>query len=163
MKIGGISYAEKADAGKALIAACKAMTSPDPVPLGEYRGLPMELSFERLYNEYCVTFKGAVSRRVSLGSDIHGNITRLNNALDDYSAEIPRLENRILAIREQMETAKTEIERPFPQEAELNEKSKRLSELNILLNMDAKDEQIIDDAPGEDEMEPPLKVVGLER
>ena len=82
MKIGGISYDKKADAGKAIIEACKAMTSPDPVPLGEYRGFKMELSYHIHLNEYTVSFKGELTHDVVLGSDIHGNITRLDNKLE---------------------------------------------------------------------------------
>jgi hypothetical protein len=88
MKIGGILYAEKAEAGKAIIEACKAMTSPDPVPLGEYRGLQMILSFDSYGKEYRVTLSGKLSHTVKLGTDIHGNITRLDNALEGFQQSL---------------------------------------------------------------------------
>ncbi|MDR1539022.1 MAG: hypothetical protein LBU32_13705 [Clostridiales bacterium] len=108
MKIGGIVYAEKADAGKAIIEACKAMTSPGPVPLGEYRGFQMALSFDTYGKEYRVTLKGAMTHDVKLGTDIHGNITRLDNALEGFEETIRRCENKLAETKTQMETAKGE-------------------------------------------------------
>jgi hypothetical protein len=119
MTIGGILYAEKADAGKAIIEACKAMNSPDPVPLGEYRGFQMILSFDTYGKEYRVTLSGALSHTVKLGTDIHGNITRLDNALEGFEETIRRCENSLAETNEQMKTAKGEVDRPFSQEAEI--------------------------------------------
>lgn len=163
MKIGGNIFAEKADAGKAIIEACKAMTSPDPVSLGEYRGFQMILSFEPYAKDYRVTLSGALSHTVTLGTDIHGNITRLDNALGGFTDALQKCETNLADTQAQMQAAQSEVLRPFPQEHEYLVKSKRLNEVNSLLNMDEKDSTILDTAPDEGDMEPPLKVAGLER
>jgi N12 class adenine-specific DNA methylase/adenine-specific DNA methylase len=163
MKIGGIFYAEKAEAGKAIIEACKAMTSPDPVALGEYRGFQMILSFDTFAKEYRVTLSGALSHTVALGSDIHGNITRLDNALERFAESLQSCEIKLEEVRAQLQTAKGEVDRPFPQEQEYTEKAARLKELNILLNMDEKDHEILDTEPDEGDMEPQPRTLGRER
>lgn len=163
MKIGGIFYAEKAEAGKAIIEACKAMTSPDPVALGEYRGFQMILSFDSFAKEYRVTLSGALSHTVTLGSDIHGNITRLDNALERFAESLQSCETRLEEAKTQLEAAKGEVDRPFPQEQEYTEKAARLKELNILLNMDEKNHEILDAEPDEGDMEPQPRTPGRER
>lgn len=163
MKIGGIFYTEKAEAGKAIIEACKAMTSPDPVALGEYRGFQMILSFDSFAKEYRVTLSGALSHTVALGSDIHGNITRLDNALERFAESLQSCETRLEEAKTQLETAKGEVDRPFPQEQEYADKSARLKELNILLNMDEKNHEILDAEPDEGDMEPQPRTPGRER
>ena len=163
MKIGGIIYDEKAEAGKAIIEVCKAMTSPDPVPLGEYRGFPMELLFDTFSKEYCVTFKGTISYDVKLGSDIYGNITRLDNKLEGLADLLENCEGQFANVQTQMETAKGEVNRVFPQEQEYAEKSSRLKELNILLNMDKKDNEIFDGEPDEGDIEPAPRTANRER
>ena len=163
MKIGGILYAEKADAGKAIIEACKAMTSPDPVPMGEYRGFQMVLAFDAFAKEYRVTLSGALSHTVSLGSDIHGNITRLDNALEGFGAKLQACESNLANTQEQMKAAQSEATRPFPQEQAYHEKSARLKEVNSLLNMDEKDNTVLESEPDEGDNEPAPKVVGMER
>ena len=163
MKIGGILYVEKAEAGKALIEACKAMTSPDPVPLGEYRGFQMILFFDSFAKEHKVTLSGALSHTVALGTDVHGNITRLDNALEGFANSLNFCENQLAGVQTQLEAAKGEVDRPFTQDAEYAEKSARLKELNILLNMDEKDKEILDFEPDEGDMEPPPKNRGIER
>jgi len=163
MKIGGISYAEKTEAGKAIIEACKSMTSPDPVPLGEYRSFAMVLSFDSYEKEYRITLSGALSHTIRLGSDIHGNITRIDNALESLASSLPKCENKLEEIKTQLKTAQSEVSRPFPQEAEYAEKSARLSELNVLLNMDEKDHEIFDAEPDEGDIEPTRKTPGRER
>jgi len=163
MKIGGIFYAEKAEAGKAIIEACKGMTSPDPVALGEYRGFQMILSFDSFTKEYRVTLSGALSHTVALGSDIHGNITRLDNALERFAESLQSCETRLEEAKTQLEAAKGEVDRPFPQEQEYTEKAARLKELNILLNMDEKNHEILDAEPDEGDMEPQSRTPGRER
>jgi len=163
MKIGGNIFAEKADAGKAIIEACKAMTSPDPVPMGEYRGFQMVLSFDTFAKEYKVTLSGALSHTVKLGSDIHGNITRLDNALEGLANSLQNCENSLTDTQTQLKSAQGEVLRPFPQEQEYLTKSMRLNELNALLNMDEKDNTILDYEPDEGETERAPKVAGLER
>jgi hypothetical protein len=163
MRIGGILLAEKAEAGKAIIEACKAMTSPDPVPMGEYRGFQMILSFDTFGKEYGVTLSGALSHTVKLGTDIHGNITRLNNALEGFPDSLKQCEGRLANAQTQLEAAKGEVDRAFPQEQEYSDKSARLKELNILLNMDEKDHEILDMEPDEGDIEPPQRSREWER
>ena len=150
MEVEGTVYTDKKAAGSAILAACKAMTSPDPVPLGQYRGFAMELSFESFTKEYRITLKGALTHTTGLGTDIFGNILRLDNLLGC-------MEERLISCREQLENvnvqlanAKQEVEKPFPQEDELKKKSARLDELNILLNMDKRESEIVEGEPGED-------------
>jgi hypothetical protein len=163
MRIGGILYAEKAEAGKAIIEACSAMTSPDPVPLGGYRGFQMILSFDTFGKEYGITLSGALSHTVKLGTDIHGNITRLNNALEGFADALNQCEGRLANTQTQLEAAKGEVDRPFPQEQEYSDKSARLKELNILLNMDQKDHEILDMEPDDGDVEPPQRSREWER
>jgi hypothetical protein len=163
MTIGGIFYTGKAEAGKALIEACKAMTSPDPVPLGSYRGFDMTLSFDTFAKDYRVTLKGALSHDVRLGTDIHGNITRLDNALENFGDTVRRLEADLVSTKDRTETAKGELDRPFPQETEYREKSARLKELNVLLKLDEKDNQILEAEPDEHDAEPAPRALAAAR
>jgi hypothetical protein len=163
MKIGGILYAEKADAGKAIIEACKAMTSPDPVPLGKYRGFQMILSFDSFSKEYRVTLAGALSHTVTLGTDIHGNITRLDNALEGFAGALKKSEGYLEEAQAQLTNAQGEVLRPFAQEQELLTKSERLQQVNSMLNMDEKDNTVFEAEPDEDDMEPPQRTAGMER
>jgi hypothetical protein len=163
MKIGGKLFAEKADAGKALIAACKAMTSPDPVPIGEYRGFQMVLAFDSFAKEYRVTLSGTLSHTVTLGTDIHGNLTRIDNLLEGLASSLQNCENSLVDAQTQLKSAQTEVLRPFPQEQEYADKSARLHEVNSMLNMDEKDGAVLDDVPDEEETERAPKVAWLER
>jgi N12 class adenine-specific DNA methylase len=163
MKIGGNIFMEKADAGKAIIEAIGAMTSPDPVPLGEYRGFLMILAFDSFSKDYRVTLSGALSHSVTLGSDIYGNITRLDNALEGFGALLDNCKSKLEETQTQLNTAKSEASRPFPQEIELANKSKRLAEVNSMLNMGEKDTVVIESGPDEGEAEIAPKVVGLDR
>ncbi len=163
MKIGGIIFAEKADAGKAIIQACKAMISSDPVPLGEYRGFQMILAFDAYQKEYRVTLSGALSHTVALGTDIHGNITRLDNAIDGLENALLKCKSRLEDTQAQLKAAQGEVLRPFPQEQEYQEKSTRLKEVNALLNMDEKDSAILDAEPDEGDAEIAPKVASMER
>lgn len=163
MNVKGIAYTEKAQAGKALLEACSQMESTEPVSIGSYRGFGMELSYEAFSKEYQVSLKGALSHRVSLGTDVFGNITRLDNALNNLEQFLGSYRGALERTKEQMETAKTEAEKPFPREGELREKSQRLAELTKLLKLDEKDRELLDSAPGEGEVVPTRKVVGRER
>ena len=151
MVVEGKTFTEKKAAGSAILEACKAMTSPDAVPLGQYRGFDMELFFEKLSREYRLTLKGSVQMTVSLGMDIYGNIQRIDNALDGMESRMKDKEASLKRSRQQLETAKAEAQRPFPQEDELKEKQAQLDELNIELNMDKPDNAVIDDERSEDE------------
>ena len=159
MQVQGVSFSEKADAGQAILDACKAMTSPDPVSLGEYRGFKMELFFETMSREYRVKLKGELSYPVTLGSDIHGNITRLDNALEGLSKRLEMTEQQLENTKKQLETAKKDVEKPFNQEEELTAKTARLTELNALLNVDKKENELVEGEPdeGDEERKPKNK------
>ena len=129
------------------------MTSPDAIPLGQYRGFDMSLFFDTFSKEYRVTLTGAIQQTVSLGMDIYGNIQRLDNALDGMEVRLKGKEAELARLNEQLETAKIEAKRPFPQEAELAEKQARLNELNIELNMDKPENEVLDDDRDESEPE----------
>ena len=152
MEVKGVFYSEKADAGKAIIEACKQMNSPDPIPLGKYRGFETELLFNTAERNYEVRLKGATSRNVSLGDDAHGNIIRLDNGIDRFAESLSLAENDLENTKNQLETAKKEVQKPFIQEEELRTKLARLDELNILLNMDKRDNEIVGGEPDEGEV-----------
>ena len=163
MEVDGRHYAEKEDAGKAIIDVCTRMTGSDAVLLGQYRGFSMVLAYDGRSNEYRITLKGTLSHTVTLGADVFGNITRLDNALENLAGSLEAEQNRLEETKGQLENARAELQTPFAREAELAEKTKRLKELNILLNMDEKDKTLMDDGPDEGEEIPERKVVGLER
>ena len=150
MEVEGTVYTDKKAAGSAILAACKAMTSPDPVPLGQYRGFAMDLSFESLFREFKVTLKGALYYTTPLGTDIFGNILRLDNLLGSMEERINTCREQLENTKVQLENAKLEVEKPFPQEDELKTKSARLDELNILLNMDKRESEIVDGDVGDE-------------
>ena len=163
MQIHGTVYTEKAEAGKVLIEACKQLTNSDPVSIGSYRGFEMQLFYEAFSKEYRVALKGTLTHTASLGTDIHGNITRLDNALNGLETRLQEHRDRLENTTAQMEAAKADAAKPFPREQELQEKSKRLAELTKLLKMDEKDRELLDSAPDEGDEQPERKVVGLER
>lgn len=152
MEVKGVFYSEKADAGKAIIEACKQMNSPDPIPLGKYRGFETELLFNTAERNYEVRLKGATSRNVTLGDDAHGNIIRLDNGIDRFAESLSLAENDLENTKNQLETAKKEVQKPFIQEEELKTKLARLDELNILLNMDKRENEIVGGEPDEGEV-----------
>lgn len=151
MMVTGVSYSEKAEAGQAIINACKSMNSPDAIPLGEYRGFQMELYFDTVQRNYVVKLKGETSRDVPLGDDSHGNIVRIDNGIERFEEALADMKNSLENTEKQFETAKQEIEKPFAKEEELRAKTARLDELNILLNMDKKENEIVGGEPDEGE------------
>ena len=151
MMVSGVSYSEKAEAGQAIINACKSMNSPDAIPLGEYRGFQMELYFDTVQRNYVVKLKGETSRDVPLGDDSHGNIVRIDNGIERFEETLADTKNSLENTEKQFETAKQEIEKPFAKEEELKAKTARLDELNILLNMDKKENEIVGGEPDEGE------------
>ena len=151
MMVSGVSYSEKAEAGQAIINACKSMNSPDAIPLGEYRGFQMELYFDTVQRNYVVKLKGETSRDVPLGDDAHGNIVRIDNGIERFEEALADTKNSLENTEKQFETAKQEIEKPFAKEEELRAKTVRLDELNILLNMDKKENEIVGGEPDEGE------------
>ena len=136
MEVNGTRFTEKAEAGEAILAACKANQSLEPVPLGSYRGFKMELAFDSFQKEYQVLLKSEMTHRVPIGTSAAGNIQRLDNALAGIPARLEKAEQQLDNLSSQQEAAQAELGKPFPQEAELAEKSARLAELDALLNMD---------------------------
>lgn len=151
MVVSGVTYSEKAEAGQAIINACKSMNSPDAIPLGEYRGFQMELYFDMVQRNYVAKLKGETSRDVPLGDDAHGNIMRIDNGIERFEETLADTKNSLENTEKQFETAKQEIEKPFAKEEELRAKTARLDELNILLNMDKKENEIVGGEPDEGE------------
>ena len=143
--IEGKTYTSKKAAGSAILEACHAMTSPDPIPLGEYRGFAMVLCFDPISREYKVTLSHKMSYTVSLGGDLHGNITRMDNALAGIEAQQTASAELLANAKAQLAAAQEQVSRPFPQEDELRIKSARLDELNIALNLDKRDDENLDD------------------
>ena len=136
MEILGKHYTEKEDAGEMILAACKEMKATEPILLGSYRGFQMELSFDSFRHDFDITLKGAVSHRVSLGTDARGNIIRLDNALSSIPEKLEKAHEQLTNLQNQQEATRAELGKPFPQEAELAEKSARLAELDAALNME---------------------------
>ena len=163
MEVKGVFYTEKAEAGKAIIEACKEMNSPDPVPLGAYRGFTTELLFDTVERQYDVRLKGETSRNVPLGEDIHGNITRIDNGIERFEEMLKGAENDLENTEKQFETAKAEAEKPFSKEEELKSKMARLDELNILLNLDKNENEIVGGEPDEGEAQPEKRERDYER
>ena len=161
MTVKGVFYSEKADAGNAILEACQAMTNPDPIPLGEYRGFQMELYFEA--REYKVKLKGELGYPVTLGTDTFGNITRFDNALEGLQKRLEFNEQELENTKKQFETAKIDVCRPFNQEEELQTKTARLNELNALLNVDKRENEIVGGEPDEGDEEPTPKKKDRER
>ena len=136
MEVNGTRFTEKSEAGEAILAVCKANQSLEPVPLGSYRGFKMVLIFDSFQKEYQVLLKGEMTHRVPIGTSAAGNILRLDNALAGIPARLEKAEQQLDSLRSQQEAAQAKLGKPFPQEAELAEKSARLAELDALLNMD---------------------------
>lgn len=136
MEVLGRQYGEKADAGEIILAACKEMKGTEPTVIGSYRGFQMELSYDSFHSEFNIALKGAMSHRVPLGTDARGNITRLDNALAAIPEKLNNTNERLTNLYNQQEATKMEIGKPFPQEAELTAKSRRLAELDAALNME---------------------------
>lgn len=145
MEIMGITYTEKADAGKAIIGACHLIQNEGLKEIGFYRGFKMELSYSILASEFRLDLKGALSHGVALGSDIHGNITRIDNLLVSLENKCETVKQNLESMIRQRETAKSELGKPFAMEKELKEKNQRLAELNALLNLDEKDAVILEE------------------
>ena len=150
MQIGKAMFTDKEQAGTAVLPICHSLKNSEPIHLGSYRGFDMKLAYNSLENEYFITLRGAMSHKVALGTDPRGIITRLDNAL----AGIPKRRDwaieRIDELEKQMENAKVEVQKPFAQDGELTEKKARLTELNIMLDLDmAKNSQTAAPAPEE--------------
>jgi hypothetical protein len=163
MTIKGVLYTDKAKAGATILAACNAMISPEPQELGNYMGFPMLFSFDSLYKQYQITLRGSLSHTIVLGTDVHGNLMRINNTLEDIPKKLELCREQLSTIKQQMETAKEQIDIPFEKEQELQTKSARLAELNSLLNMNQRENVILDTELDDEAAEPERKAVGYER
>ena len=160
MEIGGEMITDKEAAGKAILDACTKLTGPDAVPFGDYRGFSLSISYNGADNVYRMTMKGALTHTAVLGADVYGNITRMDNVLDGLETKLTDAREKLADTEKQLANAREEMNAPFGKEEELAQKTARLKELNILLNMDQKDRSILDDEPEED---PPQKPKGREQ
>lgn len=138
MTVRGDVLTDKENAGAALVDAMKEVKGLEAVPIGSYRGFAMSLTLEDFGKQYVLTLKGKMSHRVELGKDPRGNLIRIDNALSGMENRLTRVQEKLDTLHAQMETAKQELGKPFPQEQELREKSARLAQLNIELNIDEK-------------------------
>jgi len=149
MTVRGDVLTDKENAGAALVDAFKDVKGLDPVQIGTYRGFTMSLTLEDFGRDYVLTLKGQMTHRVTLGKDPRGNLTRIDNTLNGMAERLTTVQGKLDSLYAQMETAKQELGRPFPQETELKAKSARLAELNIALNIDDKTplEAMAEEAP----------------
>ena len=149
MEVKGDLLTDKDNAGAAILEAFKDAKGMEPVPIGSYRGFAMSLTVEDFGRDFVLTLKGKMNHRVTLGKDARGNLTRIDNALNALPDRLQNVRNTLDALTAQMETAKAELGKPFPQEDELRTKSARLAELNAELNIDDRTpmEQMAEDAP----------------
>ena len=150
MTIKGVVYDDKKTAGERLLLARQEMPNADMMLLGTYRGFELNIRFDSFKNEHQAVLRAELSYPVSLGDDAHGNITRLDNAIDNFADRIADAENALQNLEQQKQAAEVEVAKPFAQEEELVEKSARLAELNALLNID-RDRSSSQDAPEETE------------
>ena len=161
--IKGVAYDEKKTAGERLVLACSELPNAEEKVIGSYRGFEMSLRFDAFRTEYQALLKGQRKYTVPLGTDPLGNIIRLDNSLNSFPERITAAENELATLYQQQEAAQIEVEKPFPQEEELAEKSARLAELNAQLDVDEKShdpEQ--DEEEQEDEPRRPSVLAALE-
>ena len=163
MVIDGQTYAEKKAAGTAILEACNALTSADPVPLGSYRGLKLTLCFDSFEKLFKISMQGTLTYKVGLGTDVFGNIQRMDNLLESMPTRQLDYKEKLKNLEIQVEIAKQEVEKPFPREEELKEKSARLDQLNILLNMDKRENEIVDGVQDDGEIQPQRESRGWDR
>ena len=138
MEVRGDTLTDKENAGAALLDACKEVKGSDPVPVGSYRGFAMSVQFDAWKQEYTLLLKGQMTHRATLGTDPRGNLTRIDNALSQMPQRLEAVKNQLDNLYQQQAAAKAEVGKPFPQEQELRDKSARLAELDVLLNMDGR-------------------------
>ena len=138
MEVRGDTLTDKENAGAALLDACKEVKGSDPVPVGSYRGFAMSVEFNFFSKEYTLLLKGQMTHRATLGTDPRGNLTRIDNALSQMPQRLEAVKNQLDNLYQQQAAAKAEVGKPFPQEQELRDKSARLAELDVLLNMDGR-------------------------
>ena len=145
MTVAGKTYDDRKEAGTAIIGICKEMKQANvALPIGEYLGMKMNVTFDSFFRKFTLNMKGKLSHEVEIGSDPSGNITRIGNAMESMTKQLEDAIAKLANVEQQLETAKIEVEKPFPQEQELNDKLTRLAELNSLLDMDEKGEDAVD-------------------
>ena len=159
----GVPHTDKKEAGAALLTMCQTMLSPEATQIGSYRGLTLELAFDAFAREYRLTMIGQLRHTVTLGTDVFGNLQRMDNALEGLPIKEQACREQLSNLQTQLETAKAEVQKLFPREAELNTKTARLEELNTLLNLDHKEPEIVDAEPDEDQRPPERRRPQLER
>ena len=163
MTLNGVTYKEKADAGGMLLAICKENPLSQPIQIGSYRGFQMEVFYDTVNAHYCLNLCGMRKYKVDLGTDALGNITRIENEIAKIPARLEAAKTRKEETTAQLETAKEEVKKPFAFENELKEKTERLNALNIELNLNEKDNSVIDDEPEQNDEQPEKKSVDRER
>ena len=163
LTLAGVTHADKKEAGAALLTMSQTMLSPEATQIGSYRGLTLELAFDTFAREYRLTMIGQLRHTVTLGTDVFGNLQRMDNALEGLPIKEQTCREQLSNLQTQLETAKAEVQKPFPREAELNTKTARLEELNTLLNLDHKEPEIVDAEPDEDQRPPERRRPQLER
>ena len=163
MTIKGVAYDEKKTAGERLVLACSELPNAEEKIIGSYRGFELSLRFDAFRTEYQALLKGQRKYTVPLGTDPLGNIIRLDNSLNNFPERINSAENELATLHQQQAAAQIEVEKPFPQEEELAEKSARLAELNAQLDVDEKShEPEQDEEEQEDEPRRPSVLAALE-
>ena len=165
MTLAGKVYTEKKAAGAELLVMCQNMLTPEPTQVGLYCGLTLELSFDSFSQEYRLTMIGQLRHVVTLGTDVFGNIQRMDNLLESLPLKEQACREKLSDLHNQLETAKIEVLKPFPREEELQAKLARLEELNALLNMDKREPEIVaeTEAPDNSQQPPTRKTTELER
>ena len=163
LTLAGVTHADKKEAGAALLTMCQAMLSPEATQIGSYRGLTLELAFDTFAREYRLTMIGQLRHTVTLGTDVFGNLQRMDNALEGLPIKEQTCREQLSNLQTQLETAKAEVQKPFPREEELTTKTARLEELNTLLNLDHKEPEIVDAEPDEDQRPPERRRPQMER
>ena len=151
MVVNGVPYSEKADAGQAIIDVCKTLPDTQIYPLGEYRGFKLSVHYEPFSHQHRVTIKGAISHEGILGTDAIGNITRIDNVIDGLEDMLTRTKALRDTTETQLANAKEQLEKPFVKDEELKQKEARLRELNALLNVDKRENEMVDEEPNENE------------
>ena len=136
MEIGGVTFTDKAEAGKALLAACKELKVGETKEIGSYRGFALSISHAQLFEKTSLTLKGQMTHPVELSDDVYGNLARIDNTLEKMPERLQGVEAQLQTLYQQRDAAKAELGKPFPQEAELQRKSARLAELDAALNID---------------------------
>lgn len=152
MILKGIEYTKKEEAGNAILDLCSKKQSKEPEEIGEYRGFKLELGFDSMSKSFTLNIKHSVTLEIDLGTDVYGNIKRIDNSFNDLDYNIKHYTENLEDVKRQLETAKVEIEKPFTKENELKEKMEELDKLNISLNINEKEKQVLDTSDS-DELE----------